>query len=113
VETADKEAMKLKYDPEANAVYIRFCHKAVAKTRNAPGNEGNVVIDYAKDGSVVGVEVLGARQGVDLRGVPESDEVGELLRQSGFAAYQPGEWPPDWQPGKGRSPFYESRSRGG
>lgn len=107
-----EETMKFTYDPEANAVYVLFSDKAVAKTRNAPANEGDVVIDYAKDGSVVGVEVLGVRQGVDLRGVPEADKVGELLKQHGFAAYKPGEWPPDWQPGKGRSPYYGSSSRG-
>jgi uncharacterized protein YuzE len=94
--------MKLKYDPTVNAAYIRFCDKEWARTRRAPRNRGNVFIDYAKDGSVAGIEILGIRQGVDLTGVPEAEEVKEVLRASGFSAYTRAEWPPDWRAKKGQ-----------
>jgi len=82
--------MKLRYDPEANAAYFRFCDKEWARTRHARGNRRNVFIDYAKDGSVAGVEILGIRRGVDLTGVPEADQVGELLRREGFPILRAG-----------------------
>lgn len=108
----DTAAMKLTYDPEANAAYIRFCDKEWSRMRHAPRNRGNVLIDYAKDGTILGVEILGMRQGIDLTGVPEAEQVGELLKANGFAAYARKEWPADWRQRKGRSPLQKSTSGG-
>ncbi len=109
---ADLDLMKLKLDPEANAAYIRFSDQQSVDTRNAPRNGGDVFIDQTKDRTAVGVEILGVRQGVDLPGIPEADQVAELLRANGFSAYKPGKWPPNWRPGKGRIPPQKSVSGG-
>jgi uncharacterized protein YuzE len=49
--------MKIKFDKEADAVYLRFSDADVAESdEDKPG----VVIDYDKDGNIVGIEVLDA-----------------------------------------------------
>ena len=49
--------MKIKFDKEADAVYLRFSDADVAESdEGKPG----VVIDYDKDGNIVGIEVLDA-----------------------------------------------------
>jgi uncharacterized protein YuzE len=51
--------IELRYDPEANAAYLRFGKGSVAESAElTPG----VVLDYDKDGRIVGMEVLGARE---------------------------------------------------
>ena len=37
-------------------------------------------IDYAEDGSVIGIELLAVHRGVDLRDLPRADEIAEALR---------------------------------
>ncbi|MDE3073894.1 MAG: DUF2283 domain-containing protein [Chloroflexota bacterium] len=49
--------MKMEYDPEAGAAYVRLSAKPVAKTEEvAPG----VILDLDADGLPVGVELLDA-----------------------------------------------------
>jgi uncharacterized protein YuzE len=48
----------VKYDPEANAAYIRFSPERVEESEEvAPG----IVLDYDGKGRIVGMEVLDAR----------------------------------------------------
>ena len=47
--------MKIKYDKEADALYIEFSPERVYKTVE---KTGNVLIDFDKKGNAVGVEVL-------------------------------------------------------
>jgi uncharacterized protein YuzE len=48
----------VKYDPEANAAYIRFSPERVEESDEvAPG----IVLDYDAEGRIVGLEVLDAR----------------------------------------------------
>ena len=59
--------MKTTYDPEADALYVRFATAKVAESEEvSPG----VVIDFDSEGRIVGVEVLDARRhlaaGADL-----------------------------------------------
>jgi uncharacterized protein YuzE len=59
--------MKTQYDPEADALYVRFATAKVAESEEvSPG----VVIDFDIEGRIVGVEVLDARRhlaaGADL-----------------------------------------------
>jgi uncharacterized protein YuzE len=59
--------MKTHYDPEADALYVRFATARVAESEEvSPG----VVIDFDIEGRIVGVEVLDARRhlaaGADL-----------------------------------------------
>lgn len=47
------------YDPEADAAYIRFSAGTVEESEEvSPG----IVLDYDKDGHIVGMEVLQARK---------------------------------------------------
>ena len=62
--------MKTSYDPEADALYVRFADKPVIESEEVrPG----FVLDYDADGRIVAVEILDASEhlasGVDLRGL--------------------------------------------
>jgi uncharacterized protein YuzE len=57
--------------------------QAVARTRTVRKNRSNAAVDYPADGSVVGIELLGARQGVDVTGVSQPEEVAAPLRAHG------------------------------
>ncbi|WP_297106600.1 DUF2283 domain-containing protein [uncultured Devosia sp.] len=49
----------VKYDPDADAAYIRFSAGAVEESEEvSPG----IVLDFDKDGHIVGMEVLQARK---------------------------------------------------
>ncbi len=84
MEASDGAAVKVEPDPEAAAVYVRLSGRPVARTRTVRGSQSDAAIDYAADGSVVGVELLGVSQGIDLRGVPEPKEVERLLHGLGL-----------------------------
>jgi uncharacterized protein YuzE len=49
--------MKVKYDKEADIVYISLSDKAIKESdEDKPG----VILDYSADGSIVGIEILNA-----------------------------------------------------
>ncbi len=49
--------MKVKYDKEVDILYIKLNDQAIIKSdEEKPG----IILDYAKDGSVVGIEILNA-----------------------------------------------------
>ncbi len=73
--------MKTTYDRGADAAYFRF--SAAASTRQVPLDDGRI-LDYAADGSLVGVEVLSPSRGVDLAGVPRAEEIARAARRRGF-----------------------------
>ncbi|QFR31742.1 DUF2283 domain-containing protein [Ancylobacter sp. TS-1] len=51
--------MKLKYDPEANALYVRFSAGTVVDSEEvSPG----VVLDYDAQGHILALELLQARE---------------------------------------------------
>ena len=71
--------MKIKYDPEADAVYIYL--------RDAPYAYGEDLdnerrIDYAADDAPIGVELLCVSKGVNPEDLPEQNRIIELLQQS-------------------------------
>lgn len=75
------EQGRVTYDAEADALYVRLVSRRVARTRS----KGDLrMIDYAEDGSVVGVEFLQASGGIDLTGLAESEEIEQLIRQGGL-----------------------------
>ncbi len=68
--------MRLEYDPEADAAYVRLRSAAVASTEEiAPG----VLMDLAADGRPVGFELLDASEVLD--GQPQGVEF-ELLSRA-------------------------------
>jgi len=51
--------MNIKFDKEADAIYLKFSDADVAESdEDKPG----IIIDYDKDGNIVGIEVLDASQ---------------------------------------------------
>jgi uncharacterized protein YuzE len=50
--------MRITYDSEVDALYIRFLETPVTTQHVAEG----IALDYAADGRVAGIEVLDARQ---------------------------------------------------
>ena len=47
--------MKIKYDPDADAMYITLRKEKVARTKEI---DDNTIIDFDKKGQVIGVEIL-------------------------------------------------------
>ncbi len=47
--------MKITYDPDADAMYIKLKECEVATTREI---DENTIADYDKDGNVIGIEIL-------------------------------------------------------
>jgi uncharacterized protein YuzE len=51
--------LKLEYDPQANAAYIRFSSEPILESEEV---SAGIVLDYDSDGRIVGMEVLDARE---------------------------------------------------
>jgi uncharacterized protein YuzE len=58
--------MKITYDPEVDALYIRLLDEPVEVTTQRLSEE--VAINYGPDGRVVGIEVLDASEYVFAKG---------------------------------------------
>ncbi len=51
--------MKTKYDPEANALYVKFSDEKIERTEELrPG----IILDFDNGGHIVGIEMLDAKQ---------------------------------------------------
>lgn len=68
--------IEYRHDEEADAVYIRISEKPYAYGEELDPERR---VDYAADGSPVGIELLCVSTGVDVRDLPEQDEVAKLL----------------------------------
>jgi uncharacterized protein YuzE len=64
------------YDQEADAIYITFSDKPVASTKALDDLR---VIDYAADGSPIGVELLCVSEGVITEDLPHLKDILHLL----------------------------------
>ncbi|WP_293444319.1 DUF2283 domain-containing protein [Persephonella sp.] len=49
--------MEIKFDKEANALYIKLTDKPIAYTEEITPN---IIVDYSEDGKPVGIEILNA-----------------------------------------------------
>jgi uncharacterized protein YuzE len=49
----------VEFDGGAGAIYVRFSHRAVARTVDQHAEKMNVVVDLDASGKVVGVEAIG------------------------------------------------------
>lgn len=56
--------MNITYDAQANAVYIRFTHKAVIHTEDLDGRAG-MFVDLDANGQPVGIEILNASEWIE------------------------------------------------
>lgn len=55
------------------------------------------IVDYAADGSVVGVEFISPSRGMDLAGVPHPEQIARAARRRGLG------WPPARRTSRGPS----------
>jgi uncharacterized protein YuzE len=72
--------MKLQYDAEADAIYIRLNEALYAYGDDLDAERR---IDYADDRRPVGIELLCVSTGVDLQGLPEKQVISDLLANHG------------------------------
>ena len=49
--------MKIDYDKEVDALYIQFLNEKASETEEV---EPGVIVDFTKDGRVLGIEILNA-----------------------------------------------------
>ena len=54
--------MKLQYDKEANALYIKFTDKEITYTEEIMPN---IIVDYSEDNKPVGIEILNANREIN------------------------------------------------
>lgn len=76
--------MKFKHDVQADAAYIYLNDAPYAYGKDLDTERR---IDYASDNTPVGVELLSVSKGVNLDGLPRSDEVAEVLEAKGIKIY--------------------------
>jgi uncharacterized protein YuzE len=69
------------YDHEADAVYIKLSERPYAFGEDIDHERR---VDYAEDGTPIGIELLCVSEGVDLSNLPCPDEVTAALRQLGI-----------------------------
>ncbi len=77
--------VEYKYDKEADAVYISL--------RNLPYSYGKDLdderrIDYASDNQPIGVELLSLRRGVNVHGLPNEQEIIDVLDEHKIPIYR-------------------------
>jgi uncharacterized protein YuzE len=71
---------EVRYDPEADALYVQLSEGAIAKTTSL----GDLrLIDWDDDGGVVGVEFLGVSEGIDLHDLPFAQTIERAIGDSG------------------------------
>ena len=70
--------IEYRHDEEADAIYIRLSEKGYAYGEELDPERR---IDYAADGTPVGVELLCVSAGVDLSDLPQPQSIAELLAQ--------------------------------
>ena len=68
--------MEFRYDKEADAIYVRLSDEQYAYGEELDPERR---IDYATDGTPIGVELLCVSEGVDLRNLPETAAISKLL----------------------------------
>ena len=76
--------MQVKYDESVNALYVYFTDEPVARTERA-GEHANV--DYDSENRVVGIEILDPTDGVNLDGLPRSEDIGRILTLLRFPVF--------------------------
>ena len=76
--------MQYRYDKDADSVYILINDLPYAYSKEVDESR---FIDYAKDGTVIGVELLYVSGGVETSGLPHASDLDILLDQHGVKVY--------------------------
>lgn len=81
-QTMIHQELRAEYDEQADALYVAFSDKPY---RNGHDLDDVRRIDYAMDGTVLGIEILSPRAaGVDLAGLPRRTEIAAILQKLGL-----------------------------
>jgi uncharacterized protein YuzE len=72
------------YDRHVHALYVRLSDKPYDHGRDLDEDRR---VDYAADGTPIGVEFLDVDQGVNLDDVPEHDAIAEALEPYDLRVY--------------------------
>ncbi len=72
------------YSDESDAVYIQLSDAKIVRTQVIDDAR---FVDYDANGDVVGVELLGASGGLDLRGLPEHQRLESETRVLNFPIF--------------------------
>jgi uncharacterized protein YuzE len=72
---------RIDYDEEADVLSIRLSDARPVRTETLDDLR---LIDYSRDGGVVGMVFVSARGGVDLSGVPFAETIERLIRDRGL-----------------------------
>jgi uncharacterized protein YuzE len=73
--------VNVSYDRAADAAYFGFSDEP--SVRQEPLDDSRI-LDFAADGTLVGVEILSPSLGVDLSDVPRATEIAAAIHQLGF-----------------------------
>jgi len=76
--------MEYQYDPEADSAYILVNDLPHAYSKEADDTR---FIDYAEDGTVIGIELLYVGAGVDVSDLPYQEEIAEILEKNKIKVY--------------------------
>lgn len=71
------------YDQEADILYVRLLDDEPVARQTFVDDVR--IVDHSEDGSVVGVEFVGASDGVELADVPFAQQIEELIGGSGHS----------------------------
>lgn len=72
------ETVKTTYDRKHDVAYFEF---SGADSERQIALDGATIVDYAADGTVVGVEFISPSRGVNLAGVPRAAEIEREVRR--------------------------------
>ena len=76
--------LRVKSDPGADAVYIYLSDKLCVSGKDLDTERR---IDYAEDGTPIGVELLCVSHGVNVDDLPQSDEIASVLEGLGIKVF--------------------------
>lgn len=76
--------MEYQYDKNADCAYILIHELTYAYSKEIDETR---FVDYAKDGTVLGVELLYVSGGVDTTDLPYEHEIGNLLEKHGVKIF--------------------------
>ena len=79
--------MKIKFDIDANAAYVKLGTGRVAKTKKSKMESLDVLLDYDKAGGVVGLEVLNLEKLLKLYFTPRISGIRGLEQRKSKKVY--------------------------
>lgn len=78
-------SVNLAYDEATDSLYLLF---HVTEWDHQVNLDDRRAIDYARDGTVIGIEILSASRGVDLEGLPFVQDLERILAARSFPVLQ-------------------------